>query len=444
MPWCHVCGREERAHDRFLDAPSPLRRTRRICPSCHAHRSLQVAHRTTGRLAFGFGVALIAVVVGRSAGLLRLEAIGFALVNVVLLVVMIALLIVPHEAAHVLVARALGLRVYRVRIGTGRLVWRSRIADVDVRLHAVPWSGGLTLYAPIDRSGLRLRRALVALAGPALHGVLLGLAMVVAIGVSYSEMGHLALGLDFAAANGVLLVLNLAPWRAPALEGIYESDGLVLLKAPFLKGTELANYLVSQFVTEATLLSEDGRYDEACQRTRAGLDAHPDSVALRVSLGMTLALDSRCEEAREAFRDALAQPNVPPEMQAILRNNVAWANLMLDTDLDEADVLSAQAMEQLGWSRPLQGTRGAVLVARGRIHAGLVLLHQALERPEQLHPMARATYEGAVALALARQGEGVAAQTHLARAREAFATCPLLPRVEEALARNGNASGPAA
>ena len=105
---------------------------------------------------------------------------------------------------------------------------------------------------------------------------------------------------------------------------------------------------------------------------------------------------------------------------------------MLD-DLEEADAQSARALQELGWVRALQGTRGAVLVARGQLDEGLPLLRSALVRPEQLHPMARATYEAAMALGLSRLGHKADAKAHLDRARDAFASCPLLPRVERLL-----------
>jgi tetratricopeptide (TPR) repeat protein len=131
-------------------------------------------------------------------------------------------------------------------------------------------------------------------------------------------------------------------------------------------------------------------------------------------------------------------PGVPPALQAVARNNVAWANIVTAPNdrLEEADRLSQEALKTLGWVPALKGTRGAVLVDMGRIDEGVVLLREALQegRDEDLHPMARATYSGALALGLLAQGRPEEAREHLARARGYYARCPLLPRVEAAMA----------
>jgi len=432
MPRCHVCGAETRPHDRFREGRSALGRSRRLCPSCRAHRQVKAARALGPRVVAAFVCGLIVVGVGRAAESLEVEALGWAALNGGLVLVLSALLSLPHEFAHAAVARALGMHVYRIRIGTGRMIWKSNVAGVDLRVHAVPWSGGLTMYAPSSTRGVRLRRALVAIGGPALHGALLTLMVVLGTGDPARLLSGLHIAFDFTAANIYLLVLNLVPWRAPAMDGIFESDGLVLLKAPFLRGGELDSFLMAQYVTAAALLSEEGRFEEASQRAQAGLSAFPNSLAARLNVGMMLALAGRCAEARDAFRQALSLPDVPRDTEATLRNNVAWASLMLN-ELEEADAESARAMEELGWHRALQGTRGAVLVARGQLEPGLELLREALTRPEQLHPMARATYEGAMALGLVRLGAMADARSHLDRARLAFPTCPLLPRVERTL-----------
>jgi tetratricopeptide (TPR) repeat protein len=332
------------------------------------------------------------------------------------------------------------MNAYWIRVGGGREVWRFSLAGINVRLHATPWSGGLTLYAPRDDRAVRTRRALMALAGPAVHGVLLLAVLFPGTNeVTFTGSGLHALPV-FLLANAYLLLINLLPRRDATQDGVFESDGLVALKTPFLRGRDLAEHLVARFVIESAALGEAGRFEEACTRAREGLAAHPDSLTLRANLGLMLALAGRCDEARGAFHAALALDAVPAEMQAVLRNNVAWASLMRD-DLDAADMESTLALEGLGWVPAILGTRGAVLVARGQVDEGLGLLRRALERSDQLHPMARATYEGATALGLGEKGDRAGAMAHLARARGAFAACPLLARVEGALERPSTAKG---
>jgi Flp pilus assembly protein TadD len=86
-----------------------------------------------------------------------------------------------------------------------------------------------------------------------------------------------------------------------------------------------------------------------------------------------LALEGRCAEARDAFRQALNLPDVPRDIEAILRNNVACASLMLD-ELEEADAESS-----LGWWMRSQSQPSAVPGAR--LLKRLYVLGEEIVRP---------------------------------------------------------------
>src|SRR5262249_50165783 len=130
----------------------------------------------------GVGSACVAIVAGRVVGSGPMEAFGWGVLNIELALVVMTLLILPHELAHMVVARLLGMRVYRIRIGSCRRLWRSRVGDIDVQVWSVPWSGGLTFYAPLTRRAVRVRRAAVAIAGPLFHAVLLVPVVIFGIG----------------------------------------------------------------------------------------------------------------------------------------------------------------------------------------------------------------------------------------------------------------------
>src|SRR5262249_22514097 len=143
------------------------------CPSCAVHRHGKTARSMgTGVLAAAVG-ACGAVLAGRAMGSGTVEAAGWVVLNFSLWQVLITALVIPHELAHAMVARVLGMRVYRIRVGSGRLLWRSRVGGVDLQFRSLAWSGGLTMFAPGGRRAVRTRRAVVAIAGPLVHAVLL-------------------------------------------------------------------------------------------------------------------------------------------------------------------------------------------------------------------------------------------------------------------------------
>ncbi|MFN8643646.1 MAG: hypothetical protein U0802_19045 [Candidatus Binatia bacterium] len=100
--------------------------------------------------------------------------------------------------------------------------------------------------------------------------------------------------------------------------------------------------------------------------------------------------------------------------------------------LEEADRLSAEAMAQIGWMASILGTRGSVLVARGRPDEGVPLLRRALAGAAD--DRGRALNACALALGLLQQGERDEARALAGTARQLDASCALLERLTAALA----------
>lgn len=104
--------------------------------------------------------------------LLRLVAFGFAL----------GVIIVVHEAGHLLVAKAFGVRVLTFSVGFGRRLWGVRRGETDYRVSAVPLGGYVRLGGENPEEATddprefmnkpRWQRVLVYLAGPAMNVVL--------------------------------------------------------------------------------------------------------------------------------------------------------------------------------------------------------------------------------------------------------------------------------
>jgi len=104
--------------------------------------------------------------------LTNLLAFGFAL----------GIIIVVHEAGHLLVAKVFGVRVLTFSIGFGKRLWGFARGGTDYRVSAIPLGGYVRLFGenPDESSGgpgeflskPRWQRVLVYLAGPAMNVVL--------------------------------------------------------------------------------------------------------------------------------------------------------------------------------------------------------------------------------------------------------------------------------
>src|SRR3954469_10056848 len=109
------------------------------------------------------------------------------LTNILAFVFALGVIIVVHEAGHLMVAKAFGVRVLTFSVGFGRRLWGFRRGETEYRLSLVPLGGYVRLggetpeeVSDDPREFLnkpRWQRILVYLAGPAVN-VLLAIALV--------------------------------------------------------------------------------------------------------------------------------------------------------------------------------------------------------------------------------------------------------------------------
>ena len=138
--------------------------------------------------------------------------------------------------------------------------------------------------------------------------------------------------------------------------------------------------------------------------------------------------------ARAGFVQLLDRPELAGISRAMVKNNLAWVDIMLGTHdaLDEADAMSEAAYKAFTRMPYFMGTRGAVLIERGRIEDGIKLVRQSLGCHSE--PRARAARYCYLAIAAGRLGRTEEAKKHLEHARSADAKSKLIPRVEQELA----------
>ncbi len=437
---CDDCGFTSAEATGFERRARGLRRARELCGACAARADDRAARRAFLRLTLLWPTAGLLCLLGHwivaapepeSFG----SRLGWVFLNFSLFLAGVAGSAVAHEAGHAALFRLVGWRVHGVTLGRGPLLFERVLEGVQVRMHAWP-QGGFTLAAPVPGWPFRLVR-LRWLAGTV--GGPLGNALLAALSWNLREpAGDVFYGptpaLALLAANVWLLALNLFPWR-PSSAAV-PSDGWHLLTVPFASRWRLAELGAASFLAEGHSLEARGRLAEAVRWAEKAVAAYPEAAQPRLSLGFFLVYAGELARAQACFAEALRQPDLTPALLPFAQNNLAWsiAASGLRERMDEADALSRAAYAQHGWHAAIAGTRGAVLVEQGRLEEGLELLERALARPEELLPMARASYLCSRALALAALGRAREGATLVTEAERLEPRCPFLPRARAACA----------
>src|SRR5215203_6842225 len=94
----------------------------------------------------------------------------------------LGVIIVVHEAGHLLVAKAFGVRVLTFSVGFGKRIWGIQRGETEYRISAVPLGGYVRLSGENPEEATsdpreflskpRWQRVLVYLAGPAMNVIL--------------------------------------------------------------------------------------------------------------------------------------------------------------------------------------------------------------------------------------------------------------------------------
>jgi len=412
---CACCGAETDHPEFFFNERRSFRTgVRKVCPSCW---QLRRAAENRRWLAVYCGVLLLA------AGLVLFKPdleIGWDLLNLQVFYAALYVSLVPHELGHLAAAKFLGLRVFHMIFGSGRLLFSWKTFDVPTELRAWP-NVGLVLAGFTTANWFRLKNALFAGAGPLVNAsIALAIWKLGDYGNFFQapkldrELNPLMM---LFAANALICGTNLIPHRLRTGLGTFPSDGLQILRAFFLKRSEIDESLGATHVLEAHALIKEKRLDEAMAAVKAGLERFPANFGL-LSLQGSIALEKRdLEIARDCFAKALIQLKEAHAMRPTLYNNIAYADALLAKPelAKEADEYSTAALKAMSWNAALQGTRGAVLVQFGTFEEGCRLLEASVAAAEE--PAHKAENLCWMAVAAVRQGQFEEAKALLDQAR---------------------------
>jgi tetratricopeptide (TPR) repeat protein len=350
--------------------------------------------------------------------------------NPLVILAMLALLTVVHEAGHLIAALAVRHRIFEVRIGIGPAL-RIPIGRSRLIVAAIPIGGHVAAATP-DAQGYRWRRLIVVAAGSLMNATVLLVAV-----VAHASPGSLLY--DLAVLDGIVLVGNLVPYSGASAFGPQPTDGLSLLRTLVLSERELDEALAAYYVSEAKRLVDQGDRPAARAEINRGLGLHPESTGLRTWLGHDLVVSGRYAEARAVFAQLVDEGprhrgTTGRLLHALHLNNLAWADLMIGdrTLYPEAEMASRAAIEELPRLPAIRGTRALALIESGRVREGLELSGSALRSEKDARN--RALQACVTAIGCARDWRFADAQRWLDKARHLDPQCDLLDRASHEIA----------
>ncbi len=428
---CDKCGVKTEIPEAFFKQRKSFRTGLRTeCPRCYSEAQLSGQRKSLWwSLAMGaFGLAVALTLPERKSGWMLLNLFFFELFLIAS--------ILPHELGHALVARRLGMKVFKVYMGQGKTLFTRNLFGFHTEFRAIPL-GGLTLAAPTDVNWFRWKQFAFIFAGPFANFLLCGIVLLFVPLREWWDFekvsSGVAVGHAFLYANLIILVQNLWPHTFNSPVGKLASDGKQLWQTLFTKRDTINNLMAVRFVFEAMDYHEKQRPEAALDWVEQGLARYPENLLLLNWRGLLLIECQHYEAARDCFTKLLVREGNPPAVRGLMLNNVAYVDALLGgtARLAEADIFSQEAMSLLGWVPAVKGTRGTTLLELGRIDEAVLLLRESMEQAD--NPSNKAQNACFISIGETRRGNLVESRKYLDEARQLAPACFLLERAERLL-----------
>jgi tetratricopeptide (TPR) repeat protein len=426
---CDRCGITTNAQEGFAKERRLFRNTMRtLCPHCW-QRWRAAVNGWMFLLQFAMGPIGLIILSRRPD-----DHTGWFLLNAFFFQVFLAISIAPHELAHALVAKCVGWRVFKIYMGSGKAVWKTKLFGIDTEFRPVP-ANGLVLAAPPTLHHYRRKMCAFALAGPTANLVVACVAFAFLGGTmsQFMAIGERCLPVQMLLlANLLLAIVSLAPWKFQTAWGKQPTDGLKLWQT-IRTNLRVAVHHAAWFMLEGSDCREKGRDEEAVRWFEKGLQAYPEDTGLLNWHGISLLDVGKFTEARECFVKLLARTGTAPLIHSMIKNNIAYADALLGRSdlLEEADRYSLEAMASIAWHPAIKGTRGTVLATLGRYDEAVPLLRDAMKEHDS--PRSKAANACWLAIAESKRGNPTAARAYFDEAKKLDSTCLWLERAQSAL-----------
>lgn len=460
---CDGCGVESPLKGFFQPVRiSFVRKKKTLCPRCRKNRRLKTHQWFFWLIALFLGAPLLLQLffgIGQDALLSTYENLGLILLFQLLICTPV------HELGHAVAARIVGIKVWRIALGTGP-------EQVRFQFLGFPWEihrnliGGIVWLSQTDSNFTRWRKLFFFVGGPGANFLLAGFSALMISSPPGWGLEALRDGINpfwcLFWCNILSGTINLIPRRfqLAATGKMINNDGLAIFNLLFRPQlADVEKNAVKQIIrarskqsagAQATfsgdnskptpeslvrvaILTQESRhaiqardYELARKFVNQGLAIIPDSFSLLNLHGWIEFLTGNISAAKMEATKLLARPNLTTHERAFACNSLAYILAIIGdpADMPQADALSSEALTAMPWEIAFISTRGAVLVAMGRYAEGDKLLRESIPEAESLSSAAEILCF--LARSAAKQGHQSKAEALLAQARKKDPQCPLL------------------
>jgi len=388
------------------------------------------------------------------------------LLNLGLIQAFALFLVWPHEAAHLLAAKLLGLRVFRVCIGTGQLHFTFHCLGVPWEVRGLA-DRGITIVGMPSLRFFRLRKFFVVLAGPLLHVFLLSLCWWWARGYEFlpdrARMRSWVLWilplLDFFISNAMLLAVSLLPFKWRYGGTFVRSDGMLLFATPFMSREKIEEEHAASLVLAGAESLGKKEFTEAIRCFERSIKRNPKNITMQMMPGYALLANQQFAEARTRFQSIWDSQDLKGTERAMVADAIATVilyDLPSESRRDAAPESSAEKSERQASSSaaaveeaerycaealqniallPAQvrlsmfATKGCLLVEKGDLAQGSEMLEKVKYEGDDSH--VNAICNCFLALAAARAGDLGECRRLVAEAERLEPGCQVLQRVRK-------------
>jgi Flp pilus assembly protein TadD len=323
--------------------------------------------------------------------------------------------------------------------GAGPSLVLREVRGVAIDIGILPGDGLTLLASDTPLPGMKWRLLATFASGPIVSVALLVLGL-----VAFPD--HIAAFLDgtdtwltpatsLVIVNALLVFTSVVPMPRASDITSCRNDFTQIVLLPWMKPKALENLVKAARGATLVRMLLLRKYQAAYDEGRRQLALDPGNWSVRVQLADMLIFSRRHAEAAVEYDILWADPairgeGVPPLLAAMVKNNFAWANLLVGGSeaLEAAELASSKAFATAPKNPSIVGTRGAVLIATGNVEAGRPLIERALKLHRDAH--ARASCYACLALAAAELGRRDEARRLLERVSKLDRDCELASRVE--------------
>lgn len=293
--------------------------------------------------------------------------------NMLLILLGIKLSIFIHEIGHLVFARLFGGIPKRLVLGRGHSVLETKYNGVKIILNS-NLNSGLAYAGFKNLKFIRLKLLIYTSGGFVTNFTIAGIFYVL-FGFSTGFYSGIQFASALIIANVIIGILAILPYSSfhNGIRGY--SDGLSILKIPFIKKAELLPMIHVSELLDAYDLLETKQYRQALSiyenynlKTNNSKDTHLNCSLIYLRLGQYSKSLALLEELLP-----LTDQKSYKLIKHIIYNNLAWGYLLAER-IEEANQYSEMAYSIDSNTEYIRGTRGCVLIESGRLDEGMNIL----------------------------------------------------------------------